>query len=117
MIRLFLAVTVFFAAAGCNGSGEHERVLHLRDYDATERQFRTYVQVEFNEAVCADMVGLTPAELIRAIEMTENPGDEYNLWLHYGALVQLPHIPGQRADPDSKQRAAEIMLEECRGYF
>jgi hypothetical protein len=102
------------AACGVKDRDSAENVLHLREYDATEEEFRTYVQLEFTPAACRQLEGLSPREVVNVANASDSGGE--SLWTQYGERVGLREVPGQRADEASMLRAAQIMLEVCERF-
>ena len=113
-MRILLACVAVFAFA-CAGNDD-DVVLHLREYDATEAQYRTFLRLEVVSPLrCAPFRGLTDQDFVDLVDATENRG-EGSVWPAYAARVGLKRTGRPHADNDARLRASEIILEECRRF-
>ena len=109
--------TMFLSA--CGGSalqGGSDNVLHLRNMDLTEQQYRDGVRLLLvnpllRGVLCPGIRGLSSEEVWRALQpdtpraASETPEPEY---------VGAVYVPGQSPDRESGVIAGGILLEECR---
>jgi len=109
-LGLAIAVTGLLAlVAACGGGsgssgGGEERVLHLGGGDYTEAEFRTlaraaYVEASGTERFCRSLDGLPASEIVPLM------------------LELQDATPVQEAAPADRERAAEILQEECGRLF
>ena len=98
------------ACSGSDGDSD-DRVLELRGYDITEQDYQTTIRLRFlnplDASVCDSLVGLSPEDVVElaTLEIETNPQEPPSP----RATVK----PDQLGDPDDRERAAEIILEEC----
>lgn len=115
MRLMFLAPVLVAVSVACGG-GDNDRMLHLREFDITESDYRTLLRVEFAQdpmganTLCASLRGLSSQEIVsfmRALPVEESDG--------IPAAAQP--APGQVPDDASLERLAVLLREECSRMF
>jgi hypothetical protein len=94
----YLAIGLIALMAACSSGSDDERVLVLGGGDFTEEEWRTNVRISLDASNCASFNDLSTDEAIDLISAANATAGE---------------TPVQAPNEDDRERAAEIVLEEC----
>jgi hypothetical protein len=100
----------------CGGSDDSsDEVLHFDGYDATYRQVQLDLRASlttsaYGALACSQFNDMKPAEVLDYLERTRKGTPEAVQTPMKGVALK----PGQKGDSKSKERAAAILLSECK---
>ncbi len=110
-IGALVALAILAACGDGDGDGEESQVLHMRSYDITEGDFRTFIRSEFlksgSRQFCEGIQGLSTTEVGEAIVALGTPEPGWTPPPGGTLVVDQTPVPGER------DKAARIVQEEC----